>query len=689
MAVYKYVSNKYKSDGTTEFVFRSLVDNQTYIVALGDHVGLDILDLNFLGQRYNFEESDGDPVPPVDTGNIRDRLLPYPTNITTMNDGQVLRKLGNYIVASDVIDQESEIKSVLDSGEVLGKDAGGNLIGYTVVLPEQLDSINTSLANKLDSTLLDQPNGVAQLDINRRYRIDRLPSEVVLTDDPRLENTESGAKVHRPARMAIIGTNAELAYGVPGANPVLVSGATNVGVRNAAAALSYWINGSVDVVYNGSNASETSADIYNRMNAAIATAGGDIGYWVIGCPYQNDFSMLSTSQSQSNMQAIFDRIGQERGFKLICTLGNRDAGMNGTLPKSGGGFYSASEYAERVRALDKFVRDYARNNYDFILVDMHAALTRDNVYRAGYTTDGTLTSNRGADLQGRAIARAIKNRVTPDNGLALAADNSVPFGDGYFFKGGTSNEVQAVNVGGASGGTFTLTIPANNYGVPAGTTTAIPYNFSASALQAALNVILGAGSTSVSGTAVTFTGDYAGKSMPTMTLTSSLTGATSPGVTRVTLGGIANGWTGTFNAGVRYYTEDREDGFGKWQVIDIVANASTGVISRSIGTSFAAGTKMYAEAELRADSVWNNPQFCELVLNPTTPSNVLAHWFRTQDVTPDPGSFNPGPSQGVARTPIIQASGSTSWTAGNLNVNFKADAGSKLYIGRCGTRKVL
>lgn len=93
-------------------------------------------------------------------------------------------------------------------------------------------------------------------------------------------------------------------------------------------------------------------------------------------------------------------------------------------------------------------------------------------------------------------------------------------------KLGSSNEVQTVGVGAASGGTFTLTY--RGY-----TTSAIAYNAANSAVQTALQALfpIGAGNVTVSGTAptftVTFTGALGGQNVAQLTGDgSALTGGT-------------------------------------------------------------------------------------------------------------------------------------------------------------------
>ncbi len=95
-------------------------------------------------------------------------------------------------------------------------------------------------------------------------------------------------------------------------------------------------------------------------------------------------------------------------------------------------------------------------------------------------------------------------------------------------------------VGSPTGGTFTLTTSSP---LPVGTTAPIPYNANSAQVLAALNGIVGAGNVFVSGgpslpdntITISFIGQYAGVSVPTLIATSSLTGGsgTQISVTKV------------------------------------------------------------------------------------------------------------------------------------------------------------
>lgn len=103
--------------------------------------------------------------------------------------------------------------------------------------------------------------------------------------------------------------------------------------------------------------------------------------------------------------------------------------------------------------------------------------------------------------------------------------------------GGDVNEVQTITITGTpTGGTYTLTYSGQ-------TTSAIPYNATATQVQAALRALSNIGEADVTcaggphpGTAVTatFTGNLAGTDVAQMTGTGSFTGGTSPAITITT-----------------------------------------------------------------------------------------------------------------------------------------------------------
>ncbi|MFJ9420684.1 hypothetical protein [Streptomyces sp. NPDC101249] len=100
-----------------------------------------------------------------------------------------------------------------------------------------------------------------------------------------------------------------------------------------------------------------------------------------------------------------------------------------------------------------------------------------------------------------------------------------------------ADEVQTVTISGTpTGGTFTLTFSGQ-------TTAAIPYNATASAVQAALVALsnISTGDVTCAGgplpgtpVTVTFAGQYHGADVPQMTASASFTGGTSPAVTVTT-----------------------------------------------------------------------------------------------------------------------------------------------------------
>lgn len=134
---------------------------------------------------------------------------------------------------------------------------------------------------------------------------------------------------------------------------------------------------------------------------------------------------------------------------------------------------------------------------------------------------------------------------------------------------GTSSEVQTVTIsGGPTGGTFTLSYGGH-------TTTAIPYNAAASAVQSALQALasIGAGNATVTGAtggpySVDFVGALADEDVAQMTESgASLTGGTSPAVTvaTTTAGGADESSDGRqVAAGILFNTLDVSGGAAKY-----------------------------------------------------------------------------------------------------------------------------
>lgn len=112
------------------------------------------------------------------------------------------------------------------------------------------------------------------------------------------------------------------------------------------------------------------------------------------------------------------------------------------------------------------------------------------------------------------------------------------FPDAYYLEG-AANEVQTLDLGGASGGTYALTFGSE-------TTGNIAFDADAAAIQTALEGLnnIGSGNVAVaSGSDFTFTfqGTLANAKLPLVTLDDTLlTGATDPAVTRTTVGSSGN-----------------------------------------------------------------------------------------------------------------------------------------------------
>jgi hypothetical protein len=121
-----------------------------------------------------------------------------------------------------------------------------------------------------------------------------------------------------------------------------------------------------------------------------------------------------------------------------------------------------------------------------------------------------------------------------------------------------TNEVQTATITGApTGGTFTLTYSGQ-------TTTAIPYNATAAAVQSALEALsnINPGDVTVTGATggpytITFGGQYLGDNVASITATASLTGGSTPGVTMATTtaGGTASSSSGTQKLAGFLFTE--------------------------------------------------------------------------------------------------------------------------------------
>ena len=115
----------------------------------------------------------------------------------------------------------------------------------------------------------------------------------------------------------------------------------------------------------------------------------------------------------------------------------------------------------------------------------------------------------------------------------------------YLYPDEISSASQTLQVGGATGGTFTLTTASP---LPAGTTSAIPYDATADEVQAALAAIIGANNVSVTGgplgssdVVIDFQGDYGEEAIPDLVADgSNLTGTNGPTVEVATsvVGGV-------------------------------------------------------------------------------------------------------------------------------------------------------
>src|SRR5262249_11536858 len=103
-----------------------------------------------------------------------------------------------------------------------------------------------------------------------------------------------------------------------------------------------------------------------------------------------------------------------------------------------------------------------------------------------------------------------------------------------------ANDIQLLSLGGAAGGTFTLTFAGQ-------TTSSLAFNATAAQIQTALQNLSSIGSGNVTVTrlttglfGITFTGALANANMNMLVLNSSLTGATFPTISSITHGAGTN-----------------------------------------------------------------------------------------------------------------------------------------------------
>lgn len=110
----------------------------------------------------------------------------------------------------------------------------------------------------------------------------------------------------------------------------------------------------------------------------------------------------------------------------------------------------------------------------------------------------------------------------------------------YRVTAATSNGVYTLDLGGGSGGTYTLTFLG-------ATTTALAFGADAAAIQAAIEALagIGAGNVTVAGLVITFIGDLAKTDVAGTADFASLTGATDPALTETYVGGTTRNITFT------------------------------------------------------------------------------------------------------------------------------------------------
>lgn len=523
-------------------------------------------------------------------------------------------------------------------------------------------------------------------------------------------------------RLAILGPSTEQIWGSvfdPESPIVLTSNGQGANAGQTHAQVVYWLEGALELAVNGGVTGNTSADILGRVDAFIAAAQGRVGWILCGTLYGNDFGSIDVATSLANCKAIYDRLDNLRGVrKIACTITNRDDGYRGLFTKSaplGGGTMSSAEYVDFVRRSDQLVRDYVRSHDGWLLVDYHRAVTVDHLYKTtsdgrSTTADGTHPNHNGGDQLAREIAKVVKPHVHLVDPLALATDDSVMFGDSHFLKPGTlTNEISLIGTTGVpDGGTFTISVPSNVYGIPSGTTAPIPWNAFGSksadtgvgSVEAALEAVWGVGNFAVTGNSpnvadgnwyhfITWQGVYAGKTVPILVTDGSLLTKAGSHVgvgissSRSAAGGAPTGWA-TANTGFATTLVARDDGRGYWCRMEALQDGASVSLNQTFGV-IAAGVVFRGEAELRVDDTWRNPVRCDIVINPQVPVTVTNCWQLNFGISPAPLCFNPGPSQGPALTPWVTLAADTS--GGTFQVNFQAGLGSVLYVGRVGIRK--
>lgn len=154
------------------------------------------------------------------------------------------------------------------------------------------------------------------------------------------------------------------------------------------------------------------------------------------------------------------------------------------------------------------------------------------------------------------------SKIKPQSDPAMLSPIAIRLPGGVTYSAGqvleevsaaAANEVQLLTVDGTpTGGTFVLGYPSLNGGFDV--TSAIAYNAAASAVQTALEAVLGTGNVTVTGSAggpwtVTYASEMAARDVPLPTLvTNSLTGGSSPTVTPSVSTAGSGGLTGCMQA---------------------------------------------------------------------------------------------------------------------------------------------
>lgn len=485
-----------------------------------------------------------------------------------------------------------------------------------------------------------------------------------------------------------------------------------------AAYVGFFSRGRARMTHNAGVSGDTTGVMLARVQEDVLDLDPFPAQMIVhSTPGGNDFGTYTTEQTIENLTGngkLYDKLGSLGLPVFIATNAIRDEGEAGTLPKVGGGTYTAAQYHERVRAINEAVRAYARTHPNFIVWDVHSILIDPETgqYRDDYSADGTHWKAQGSCELGRDLAASMEPFLGQDQGLASTArelDIILDNPEDYWFTRAPSNAVQFINAFDPAGGDYTLEIEENELGIPTGITAPIAWNAAGGvggALTLALEAVWGAGNFVTTGAGldattrnhfITWTGDFAGQSVPLFKINSALTGASSPAtVSKVTNGGMAGGGSGGWSASasgdgvLRTWVEDHPDGHGKVQWFELVDG--TGGIDVTVShalpeDAIAIGDVYFGEMEMFVPDDWVDPSAMGFYVQAATPDNRLTQCPASFGILPDPGAFQPGPCRGVFRTPTVESDQNVELAGVSLYLN--VEAGTKFGLARAGARRVL